>query len=44
MRSGRCHASVPAAAAARRLGACQWLSPNPGLIFVFDPQRGPETA
>lgn len=36
--------SVRAAAAARRLGACQWLSLNPGLIFVFDSQHGPETA
>lgn len=44
VRFGRCCASARAAAAERRLGACQWLSPNPGLIFVFDPQHGPETA
>lgn len=44
VRFGRCCFSVRAAAAERRLSACQWLSPNPGLIFVFDPQHGPETA
>lgn len=37
-------ANTRAAAAQRRLGACLWLSPNPDLIFVFDPQHGPETA
>lgn len=41
--SGRWRVSTRAAAAQRRLGACQWLSPNPDLIFVFDPQHGPET-
>lgn len=44
VRFGRCCVSTRAAAAERRRGACQWLSPNPGLIFVFDPQHGPETA
>lgn len=44
VRFGRCCVSMRAAAAQRRLNACQWLSPNPGLIFVFDPQHGPETA
>lgn len=44
VRFGRHCVNVCAAAAERRLGACQWLSPNPGLIFVFDPQHGPETA
>lgn len=32
------------AAAESRLAARQWLSPNPGLIFAFDPSHGPETA
>lgn len=44
VRFGRCCVSTRAAAAERQLRACQWLSPNPGLIFVFDPQHGPETA
>ncbi len=44
VRFGWCCVSTRAAAAERRLAACQWLSPNPGLIFVFDPQHGPETA
>lgn len=41
---GARRANTRAAAAQRRLGACLWLSPNPDLIFVFDPQHGPETA
>lgn len=42
--SERRRGSTGAAAAQRQLGACLWLSPNPDLIFVFDPQHGPETA
>lgn len=42
--SGRRRARTCAAAAQRWLGACLWLSPNPDLIFEFDPQHGPETA
>lgn len=37
---GRCRAKQ---AAQRPLATCQWLSPNPDLISVFDPQHDPET-
>lgn len=42
-RRGRRRLNARAAAAQRRLVLVGSFLPNPGLIFVFDPQHGPET-